>query len=201
MLFYPLSLSMTNLDQPMHPIDDYAQWALTLWFPSDRAPSFDAEVFDHAVMGMGLAGEALETLENAIADGPLDMPNMLKELGDTLYYWCVACSRAGLVPSQAWPSGFIFDAVPSAPFARAGIERAAIHLAIASGKCAEAFKKMVRDGADSTRLAAALPEMATRWVQMTHACGFSARAVAQGNRTKLAGRMARGTLRGDGNDR
>lgn len=192
---------MAPILSPPHPIDEHAHWALSLWYPSDHSPSFDPEIFDHAVMGMGLAGEALETLEAAMADGPLDSKLMLHELGDTLYYWCVSCSRAGLVPSDAWPVGFDFDSVPLAPFGHSAVQLAAVHLAIASGRCAEAFKKMVRDGAPPARLAAALPAMAERLARLAQACGFSVRQVALANRAKLAGRAARGTLRGDGNDR
>lgn len=184
-----------------HPIDEHADWSLSIWHPSGLDPTLDPQVFDHAVMGMGLAGESLETLEAAMADGPLDAQLMLHELGDTLYYWCVSCSRAGLVPSSAWPRGLDFDSAPLAPLPRPDIDSSAIQLAIASGRCAEAFKKMVRDGAPPARLAAALPAMAERWAALARACGFSPSQVALANRAKLAGRALRGTLRGDGNDR
>lgn len=182
-------------------IGAYAEWAMSLWFPSSRVPRIDDEVFDHAVMGMGLAGEAIETLEMASLEEPLNLGGLLKEMGDTLYYWCVSCARAHVDPSEAWPSDVRWDFKPARRQDHSMIERSAIRLAIASGKCSEAFKKMVRDGADHARLAAGLGPMARRLVEMSWACGYSLEEVAEGNKSKLAGRVARGTLRGDGNDR
>ena len=187
---------------PRHPVDEYAAWAMTLWFPSGRE-SLDkasSEMMDLAVMGLGLAGEALETLEATVAAGPLDRLHATKELGDSLYYWCVACSRAGVEPSSAWPSENLFHEAPE-PLSREAIVLAAARLAIAAGQCSEAIKKMIRDGADGSRMSAFLPECAERWTQLCSALGLSPAEVVLANRAKLAGRVARGTLRGDGNDR
>ena len=194
-----MTISLHSISK--HPIDVYAQWCMSLWFPSDRLPDIDADVFDHAVMGMGLSGEALETLEAALTDTPLDLDLLLKELGDTLYYWSVSCLRVGLAPSQAWPSHIDYDIAHVKSINPHEIERAAIRCAIASGKCSEAYKKMVRDSADNSRLRDGLPGMALTIASLMQACGFSPRQVEDANREKLSGRIARGTLRGNGNDR
>lgn len=183
-------------------LNEYAQWALSLWLPStSKTVPISHDVVDQAVTGMGLSGEALETLEAACQDHPLDLDHLRKELGDTLYYWCVACLRAGLTPSDVWPSDIDFSQVQSGTRSPHDVERAAIHLAIASGPCSEAFKKMVRDGADAEQLRSALPKMGLALARMCEASKFSPIEVALANRAKLLSRQARGTLRGDGNDR
>jgi NTP pyrophosphatase (non-canonical NTP hydrolase) len=80
-------------------INEYAEWTEGFWFSgTDRS---DKESL--AIMGLGLAGEAGETVEHIkkfIRDGNLDREALKKELGDVIYYWSRVCRQFNLLPSD-----------------------------------------------------------------------------------------------------
>lgn len=70
------------------------------------------------------------------------------------------------------------------------------------GEVMELLKKNVRDGnLDPNQLKKELGDVAYYWARICSAHGFKPSEVLEGNRTKLAGRLQRDTLRGSGNDR
>lgn len=184
-----------------HPLSAYAAWTQSMWMPSQNAGPTPQRVIDRAVMGMGFGGEASEVLEAARGRQALDRALLAKELGDALFYWCVCCAEAQLPVEKAWPAEHGFSDKPDAMGTRAHLEQAAIEFVISSGKCQEAIKKMIRDGAGVERLAGLLPKAAEDFALLCKAAGFSIEEVVVANQEKLRGRLERGTLRGDGNDR
>lgn len=176
---------------PLSPeLEGHAAWALTFW----RAPkTWSAPLLDEGptlcILGLGLVGEAVESLDviaEAIESGtPIDMSRLSEELGDTLYYWCVACARCDLDPARAWPLSIDFKAPAPAALSLAATERAAVLLARKARVCSESVKKILRDGHDISALRASLPPMGTALALAARAAGFSGLDLARNNREKL----------------
>jgi NTP pyrophosphatase (non-canonical NTP hydrolase) len=80
-------------------IDEYGKWTESFWFSGDGRPEKESI----AIMGLGLAGEAGEVVEHIkkyIRDGRIDIAELRKELGDSIYYWARICKQFGLEPSE-----------------------------------------------------------------------------------------------------
>jgi NTP pyrophosphatase (non-canonical NTP hydrolase) len=92
-------LRATPCTEPYNNIDQYARWTESFWFSGIGRP--DKESL--AIMGLGLAGEAGETVEHIkkyIRDGNLDPIALKKELGDVIYYWARICKQFGFEPTD-----------------------------------------------------------------------------------------------------
>ena len=75
---------------------EYQKWVCKVWSGNSKA-KFDLR--DDFIMTVGLAGEAgevLELLKKRIRDNKLDKAELIKELGDVLYYWTMICNRFDL---------------------------------------------------------------------------------------------------------
>lgn len=172
-------------------LEGHGAWTLAFWrAPKTWSPALLEEGPTLCVLGLGLVGEAVESLDvvsEAIeADGPLDGARLREELGDTLYYWCVACARCGIPPERAWPASVDFEKPAPAAGSPAQIERAAILLARRARVCSESVKKMLRDGLDASALGASLPPMGAALALAARAAGFSGLDLARSNRDKLS---------------
>ena len=80
-------------------IDAYADWTVSFWFSGKNRPEKESI----AIMGLGLAGEAGEVVEHLkkfIRDDHINITELKKELGDSIYYWCRICEQFGLKPSE-----------------------------------------------------------------------------------------------------
>jgi NTP pyrophosphatase (non-canonical NTP hydrolase) len=80
-------------------IDEYGKWTEGFWFSGNNRPEKESI----AIMALGLAGEAgevVEHLKKLIRDDHINLEELKKELGDSIYYWCRICRQFGLEPSE-----------------------------------------------------------------------------------------------------
>jgi NTP pyrophosphatase (non-canonical NTP hydrolase) len=80
-------------------IDEYGNWTESFWFSGHNRPEKESI----AIMGLGLAGEAGEVVEHLkkfIRDDHINVTELKKELGDSIYYWCRICKQFGLEPTE-----------------------------------------------------------------------------------------------------
>jgi len=80
-------------------IDEYANWTESFWFSGHNRPEKESI----AIMGLGLAGESGEVVEHLkkfIRDDHINITELKKELGDSLYYWSRICKQYGLSPTE-----------------------------------------------------------------------------------------------------
>lgn len=80
-------------------IDAYADWTVGFWFSGKGRPEKESV----AIMGLGLAGEAGEVVEHLkkfVRDDHINVSELKKELGDSIYYWCRICKQFGLEPTE-----------------------------------------------------------------------------------------------------
>ena len=80
-------------------IDQCANWTVDFWFSGRGRPEKESV----SIMGLGLAGEAGEVVEHLkkfVRDDHINVPELKKELGDSIYYWCRICKQFGLEPTD-----------------------------------------------------------------------------------------------------
>ncbi len=80
-------------------LDEYKSWVVSVWSSNEGR---QLTLRDDFIMTVGLAGETgevLELLKKAVRDDKLDKDDLILELGDVLYYWCMICARQGISPS------------------------------------------------------------------------------------------------------
>lgn len=87
---------------PNQDIDAYVDFVEECWtsHPGTR-PNDDLR--DLTIMGFGIGGECgevQEKLKKYVRDNFLDLPALIKELGDVLFYWTKICTRFGFLPSE-----------------------------------------------------------------------------------------------------
>lgn len=93
--------------------DDYGQFTVDLWVSGQvdigdildpHTPAFkDSAERNLAIMSLGLAGETgevIEKIKKILRDGTYDEENIVKELGDVVYYWARLCRFFGKQPSE-----------------------------------------------------------------------------------------------------
>lgn len=76
-------------------LNSYSTWTRTTWVAPGRLDG------DLALCALGLAGEtgeAVEVIKKYLRDGRLDRDKLVKELGDSLYYWARLCAMFELSP-------------------------------------------------------------------------------------------------------
>lgn len=79
-------------------LDRYHQFVEQFWFGDG-----DKTLRDMYIMTAGLAGETgevMEILKKFVRDDALDTQNLVKELGDVLYYWMRICIEFDITPDQ-----------------------------------------------------------------------------------------------------
>lgn len=79
-------------------INDYSAWVRSAWLNKEELTDKDL-----TVMALGIGGEAgevQEVIKKFVRDGNLDKKNLMKELGDVIYYWCMLCHYFELDPSE-----------------------------------------------------------------------------------------------------
>lgn len=179
-------------------IQDYIDWTATVWSGSQQG---EPQTRDIAVMGLGLPGESGEVLEALMPQiegsaSSLDRNNLLKELGDTIYYWARIC-RAFDIPAE-----LVWGPQEEPPPLLEGTPILLLRLAMGSARVAEHLKKYIRDNnCNRETLAQALAQTAKSWRDLCVDQEFSLEEVLATNKKKIEGRLERGTLRGSGNDR
>ncbi len=152
---------------------------------------------------LGLSGETAETFEK-IAEGNVDTTEILKELGDVLWYAATLSWEAGLPLSgeeedRPFPR-LVSDGVRSR-------KSTGDDLVVAVGKVSEIVKKVMRDADgkfDEYRrdlLREQMKKVLNAAAQVAYAYGGDLSSVAEGNLEKLASRAERGVLKGDGDNR
>lgn len=80
-------------------INQYANWTEGFWFSGKGRPEKESV----AIMAMGLAGEAGEVVEHLkkfVRDDHINVTELKKELGDSIYYWSRICKQFGLEPTE-----------------------------------------------------------------------------------------------------
>lgn len=183
---------------PSTVITEYSKWTEIHWANS-RLAGIDAKLASELVMVMGLGGETAEIVEELLIvqesrEPEVLLQTLIKELGDAMYYWARIVPTFGMDPAELFTRDepvFVFDA-----------QRQALKLVAASGHVLEAGKKYVRDGQlNRPKLETGLVDYAKAWRALCSALGLNYCDVLQTNRDKIEGRNARGTLRGNGNDR
>jgi phosphoribosyl-ATP pyrophosphohydrolase len=76
-------------------IDDYAEWTWTTW---GSAAERDCS---HAAFGFAEeAGEVMGVFKREERGEGFNQEKFIKEMGDTLYYWCRLCIAKGVKPSE-----------------------------------------------------------------------------------------------------
>lgn len=79
-------------------LNRYSEWTRSTWVCNGRG--FADEL---AMCALGLAGEtgeAVEVIKKYLRDGTLDRENLVKELGDLMYYWARLCAMFELRPED-----------------------------------------------------------------------------------------------------
>lgn len=186
-----LSLSSSELQA-------YCTWSVSAWILSPES----SICTDYAVMGLGLSGETgeiVEALLNCTKFGEIDN-TLRKEFGDALYY----CARI----TAAFELELAPVACQLAPLSLGNAVQYAAPLFVAAGHCAEALKKLIRDGvapADEpvfkAKLSRGLNDYLAAWLNLACAIGLNPQELIALSVLKIEDRKARGVLRGSGNDR
>lgn len=81
-------------------LNDYAEFTERMWFSGDGKPSMERDL---PIMALGLAGETGEVVEHIkklLRDGTITESELVKELGDVLYYWARICKFFDILPSD-----------------------------------------------------------------------------------------------------
>lgn len=81
-------------------IVDYQNWVRQGWTTD---PSRELTLRDDYIMTAGLGGETgevLELLKKNVRDGVLDKEELVKELGDVLFYLTMICSRNNITLNE-----------------------------------------------------------------------------------------------------
>jgi NTP pyrophosphatase (non-canonical NTP hydrolase) len=76
-------------------LNDYQKWTRKIWSGNKKKLT----LHDDFVMCVGLAGETgevLEILKKKVRDKKMDKGELVKELGDVLYYMMMICNRHGI---------------------------------------------------------------------------------------------------------
>lgn len=185
----------------------YAEWAFSSWFsPHECGDVVALDGRDFAIMGLGLCGETVEVLcaLDGAQDAPGPTPDLLKELGDVVFYAAVLAVARGiqlalpLHPTRA-PTWSISDSA-------ARLEQA-YALVRPAGQLAELLKKYIRDGASpdeaalDRKLGAQLQGVLTAWLSLCYLCGATPEEVLLLNQAKVNSRRDRGVMRGSGDNR
>jgi NTP pyrophosphatase (non-canonical NTP hydrolase) len=101
-----------DIEKPLQDIDEYGQFTVDLWVSGQktiedvRSKSGDIDgdaERNLAIMSLGLAGETgevIEKIKKILRDGTYDKDNIVKELGDVVYYWARLCRFFGMQPSE-----------------------------------------------------------------------------------------------------
>lgn len=178
-------------------VNSYIDWAATRWV-EPQLSALTPHLGHHMVMALGLAGETAEVAEVVEAwarTRECHEHNLLKELGDVIYYWARLSHEFKLAPSPT----------PGTPYVAAEGDApvlVTLRLVKASGQIAEVFKKYVRDGSlDRTKFEVAMVAVHDNWRALCSACGLDWQTVLDANQAKVEGRAARGTTRGSGDNR
>ena len=178
-------------------IDNYLDWTLTCW-AEPLLPSTTPRLTPQTVMVLGLSGEAGEVAEVVEAwarTQVLPEKELLKELGDVIYYWARLCRELKWTPPPLLVTPCALAQIPVPVLA-------ALNLVTATSHIAEAFKKYVRDGElNRQKFESGMAQVFTAWRSLCIASGLDWQEVIASNQAKGDGRVARGTVRGSGNDR
>lgn len=183
--------------------NDYQDRALS----TALRPQFGAS-WTYPTFGLaGEAGELAEKIELLLAQPHLVANNddLIKELGDVYWYTAAVSFELGLklddVAAQAMLAGI--DRIG----AHLSLARCALRICAAQGKVCELLKKGIRDAdgiIDDERqdkLTDALGQLLRACGNMAATLGCSPQQVMLTNAYKLAGRKARGVIKGDGDNR
>ncbi|MBC8738565.1 hypothetical protein F6X40_17545 [Paraburkholderia sp. UCT31] len=180
-------------------INDYADWAETRWTTS-LLPGIDPSLASELVMAFGLGGETAEVaeevlnFENAGGSERVAPDNLLKELGDSFYYFCRLTRQFGLRAST------VFFSAPLR--LENDLKSQTLTMVVAAGKVQEACKKYVRDGSlNREKLEAGLGGFAAAWRGVCALLEVEPEFIMSQNRAKIDARHVKGTIRGSGNDR
>lgn len=180
-------------------IQAYTDWTETRWSVAklaDIKPSTASEL----VMALGLGGETGEVIEEIlnVVDGDVDSNRqpLMKELGDSIYYWARLSATLGL---DVGPTFINVKALENLP---EWVSDAALGMVVSAAKVSEVAKKYVRDGVlNHDKIKLALADYAKSWQQTCILLGFPVLEVLETNQAKIEGRVLRKTVRGSGNDR
>lgn len=168
-------------------LDVYAKWTKTTWASNPKKPSGP---LDTALMGLGLVGESHEVLE-AFSSG--DEDRIVKELGDFIYYW------ARLIDSLGWTPS---DVVQEHIVRTMDVDVLSRDLVYTAAQIAELVKKLARDGkCDEEILRCLLVDAYEIWRSLARDWGHDVGDLTDTNKEKLTDRLARGKLRGSGDNR
>lgn len=80
-------------------LEEYSKFVETMWFVG-QDPSDESSI---AIASLGLGGETgevLEILKKRLRDGTYDRNQLIKELGDVLYYWCKLGNFFNITPQE-----------------------------------------------------------------------------------------------------
>lgn len=165
-----------------------------------------ADSYMEAIMyaGLGLCGETSEFVEKAM-DFTIDKEACAKELGDVFWYFTTICRCINLRPNYVIA---LNAQLPSdTPF------NTLLHLSRCAGYVAERIKKLLRDEDEKwcdtgvvplnrqADIAIHLNMVYQYWRQCAIMIGYTPEEIVALNIKQLSSREARGTLKGDGDDR
>jgi|SRR5689334_2566913 len=155
----------------------------------------------------GLCGEIGEVAQVTV-DRLGKIEDLKKECGDVLWYIAAICSDLSIkMGDVAGHETFSMFAANSRLTNNLSVEEMVVELSIAAGIVSEATKKTIRDSdgiVTKERLAAIQVALRRILVALSAICerrGIIFGCVATGNLAKLAGRAAKGTITGSGDNR
>lgn len=164
--------------------------------------------FGYPTLGLaGECGEVCEKILDFIEHRTVDFSEVKKEIGDMFWYCASVCSEFRIDMSDYQD---LFD--EAGPFTVSSADDPSnLHLtnllSKQVGKICERVKKIYRDkggvcdNVDQETVHDAMQEVISILVDLSLRFGYSPQEVAQANLDKLASRMARGKIQGDGDNR
>jgi len=184
-------------------LEAHRDWTVSRWvLPLLDQPAI--EIADMSIMTFGLSGEVAEVadiVEQWAISGICDTSNLVKELGDVIFYWSRLSARFNLPYVALLTESDVSDRCKGCPAARPPVLEV-LRMVRAAGLASEAIKKYLRDGALSTdKLARGMQDLYQAWLTVCIAAGLEPADVIDSNRDKVEGRVVRGTQRGSGDDR
>ncbi len=194
---------MNNMLTPRE-LENHIFWTRTMWTNAGELNERDHHIITHGFPGE--TGEVMEVLQRRYDRGvkPEETRiNLIKELGDVFYYWCMIVfmyNNRGLDNTGDFYADQLLGGVKK--HEDHGTMYITLGFAASVGRVTEIFKKEIRDGGmDEDKLDKYMKEALEYWLALCDVFHIDPHEVLETNRIKIEDRHSRNVIRGEGDNR